>query len=185
MKSETSIGPLPVPALRTAYPPTARSSAPRIDARALPPCRQEWRSVIVGVLNHALSAEIVHMQRYLHQHFAADDSVAVGMTKKFLDHATVEARQADRLARRISELGGKADFRPPKTLEPGSGARGEPRSLRGLMRADLQSELDAVERYRNMIEFVALKDLATYRLLEEILAEKQQHADELSSWLMH
>ena len=57
--------------------------------------------------------------------------------------------------------------------------------MRGLMRADLQSELDAVERYRNMIEFVALKDLATYRLLEEILAEKQQHADELSSWLMH
>jgi bacterioferritin len=41
----------------------------------------------------------------------------------------------------------------------------------------------AVESYRQMIDLVADKDSTTRRLLEDILADEEEHADELKDWL--
>ena len=49
--------------------------------------------------------------------------------------------------------------------------------------AALIAERIAVETYRQMIDLVGEKDPTTRRMLEDILADEEEHADELSDWL--
>ena len=55
--------------------------------------------------------------------------------------------------------------------------------LKGMIRANLIAERVAVESYRQMIHLIADKDSTTRRLLEDILADEEEHADELSDWM--
>jgi len=50
-----------------------------------------------------------------------------------------------------------------------------------MMQEDLVAERIAIESYREMIRFVEDRDPTTRRLLEDILATEEEHADDLSS----
>lgn len=52
-----------------------------------------------------------------------------------------------------------------------------------MIREDLVAERKAIESYRGMIEDIGNRDSTTRRLLEDILAVEEEHADELSSLL--
>lgn len=54
-----------------------------------------------------------------------------------------------------------------------------------MIRTNLVAERVAVEVYRQMIQVIGDKDPTTTRLLQEILADEEEHADELSDWLDH
>jgi bacterioferritin len=45
------------------------------------------------------------------------------------------------------------------------------------------AERVAVETYRQMIGLLADKDPTTRKLLEEVLADEEEHAEELRDWL--
>ncbi|WP_442975468.1 ferritin-like domain-containing protein [Salmonella enterica] len=45
------------------------------------------------------------------------------------------------------------------------------------------AERVAIESYRQMIHLIGDKDPTTRRVLEEILAVEEEHADELRDWL--
>lgn len=40
-----------------------------------------------------------------------------------------------------------------------------------------------MESYRQMIALIGDKDPTTRRMLEEVLSDEEEHADELSDWL--
>ena len=50
-----------------------------------------------------------------------------------------------------------------------------------MMQEDLVAERIAIESYREMIRFVEGRDPTTRRLLEDILATEEEHADDLPS----
>jgi bacterioferritin len=52
-----------------------------------------------------------------------------------------------------------------------------------MIRANLIAERVAIETYSQIIRLIGDKDSTSRRLLEEILADEQEHADELSDWL--
>ena len=52
-----------------------------------------------------------------------------------------------------------------------------------MIRSNLVAERVAVESYRQMINLVGELDPTTRRMLEDILADEEEHADELSDWL--
>jgi bacterioferritin len=52
-----------------------------------------------------------------------------------------------------------------------------------MVRANLVAERVAVESYRQMIALVGDKDPTTRRLLEDILGDEEEHADELADML--
>jgi bacterioferritin len=54
-----------------------------------------------------------------------------------------------------------------------------------MVRANLIAERIAVESYRQMIVLIGDKDPTTRRMLEDILADEEEHADELKDWLGH
>jgi bacterioferritin len=52
-----------------------------------------------------------------------------------------------------------------------------------MLRADLSAERIAVEAYRQMITLIGDKDPTTKRMLEGILSDEEEHADEIKDWL--
>ena len=50
-----------------------------------------------------------------------------------------------------------------------------------MMQEDLVAERIAIESYREMILFIGDRDPTTRRLLEDILATEEEHADDLTS----
>ena len=105
------------------------------------------------------------------------------IAEEFMVHANEESGHADRLARRIVQLGGEPDFSPATLLQRSHADYDESNDLKTMVRVNLIAERVAVESYRQMIALLADKDPTTRRLLEDILADEEEHADELSDWL--
>jgi bacterioferritin len=98
-------------------------------------------------------------------------------------HANAELSHADRIAERIVQLGGEPDFHPDRLLARSHAEYNEPVELRAMIEANLVAERVAVETYRQMIGLLADKDPTTRKLLEEVLADEEEHAEELRDWL--
>ncbi len=158
----------------------ARSS---LDDGAVTPSLGPWSEQIVALLNDALATELVCVLRYKRHHFTAHGLASPKIAEEFMVHAQEEAGHADRLAERIVQLGGKPDFHPAHLLERSHADYDESDDLKAMVRANLVAERVAVESYRQMIALVADKDPTTRRLLEDILGDEEEHADELADML--
>lgn len=52
-----------------------------------------------------------------------------------------------------------------------------------MVRENLIAERIAIDSYREMIDFIGDKDTTTKRILESILAQEEEHADEFADML--
>lgn len=154
-----------------------------LDDGAVTPAYGPWRDDIVRLLNGALATELTCVLRYRRHHFMATGLESPAIADEFLVHANAELGHADRLAQRIVQLGGEPDFNPAGLLDRSHAGYDEVNELKGMIRSNLLAERVAVESYRQMIHLVADKDSTTRRLLEDILADEEEHADELKDWL--
>ena len=57
-------------------------------------------------------------------------------------------------------------------------------SLAGMLKEDLVAERIAIDSYREFIQYLGDKDPTTRRMLEEIMAVEEAHADELADLLV-
>ena len=153
------------------------------DLAVMIPPVSPWREDLVRLLNDALATELVCVLRYKRHHFTAHGLASPKIAEELLAHASVEATHADRLARRIVQLGGVPDFSPDTLIRRSHAQYDASLDLRAMLRANLVAERVAVEVYSQLINLIGDKDASTRRLLEDILAEEQQHADELKDWL--
>lgn len=149
---------------------------------AVTPAYGPWRDDIVKLLNDALATELTCVLRYRRHHYMAKGLESPAIAQEFMVHATDELGHADRLAERIVQLGGEPDFNPKGLLDRSHAGYDEINDLKGMITSNLRAERVAVESYRQMIALVADKDSTTRRLLEDILADEEEHADELSDW---
>jgi bacterioferritin len=150
---------------------------------AITPAYGPWREQIVALLNASLATELTCVLRYRRHYFTAAGISSPKIADEFLLHANEELAHADRLAERIVQLGGEPDFNPEGLVSRGHAEYDESSELKAMIRANLVAERVAVESYRQMIALVADKDSTTRRLLEDILADEEEHADELKDWL--
>ncbi len=144
------------------------------------------RVAIVKILNDALATELVCVLRYRNHHFmsAPLGGIAGSAVKaELLQHANEELAHADLLAERITQLGGKPDFAPAVLAGRSTTDYAVSDSLRGMLTQDLIAERIAIETYGTLVRFIGDKDSTTRRLLEGILAQEEEHADELADFL--
>lgn len=151
---------------------------------AVTPSYGPWAAEIVELLNDALATELVCVLRYKRHHFTAQGLASPKIAEEFMVHATEESAHADRLARRIVQLGGEPDFSPDTLLRRSHAAYDDSRDLRSMIKTNLIAERVAVECYTQLIVLIGNKDVTTRRLLEDILSDEQKHADELNDWLV-
>ena len=150
---------------------------------AVTPSYGPWRDAIVGLLNGALATELVCILRYKRHHFTAKGLSSPAIAAEFMVHAQEETAHADHIAERIVQLGGEPDFSPSTLLARSHAEYDESTELKAMVRANLLAERVAVETYRQMIVLIGDKDPTTHRMLEAILADEEEHADEMADLL--
>lgn len=145
--------------------------------------KSPWREDIIQLLNDSLATELVCILRYKRHHFTATGLSSPSIAGEFLVHANEEQSHADRIAARIVQLGGEPDFNPATLVDRSHADYDEQLDLHSMIRANLVAERVAIEAYTQMIALIGDKDHTTRRLIEQILEQEQEHADELSDWM--
>ena len=154
-----------------------------LDEGAVTPAYGPHREAIIKLLNDSLATELVCVLRYKRHHFMASGLSSPKIAEEFMVHALEETGHADRIAKRIVQLGGEPDFSPTTLLARSHADYDESNDLKSMIRVNLVAERIAVEVYRQMITLIGKWDSTTRRMLEDILADEEEHADELADWL--
>jgi bacterioferritin len=141
------------------------------------------RETVVKLLNEALATEIVCVLRYKRHYFMASGIHAEGVAAEFLEHANEEQGHADSIAQRIVQLKGEPNFNPDGLLTRSHAEYVEGTSLTEMIKEDLVAERIAIDSYREMISYLGDDDPTSRRLMEEILAVEEEHADDLVNLL--
>lgn len=141
------------------------------------------KDVVVKLLNEALATEWVCVLRYYRHYFMASGMLADAVKAEFLEHAQQEQAHANKLAERIVQLGGEPDLNPDTLTARAHAEYKEGQNLRDMVKEDLVAERIAIDSYREMIDYIGDKDTTTKRILESILAQEEEHADEFSDLL--
>jgi len=138
---------------------------------------------VISVLNTALATEIVCVLRYKRHYFMATGIHASAVAAEFQEHAADEQQHADMIAERITQLGGAPDFSPEGLASRSHSEYVEGDSLVDMIKEDLVAERIAIESYGEIARFLGDRDITSRRLMEEILAKEEEHADDLKDLL--
>lgn len=136
-----------------------------------------------SLLNEALATEIMCVLRYRHHQIIAKGIDRPQVAAEFAEHAMDEERHMMLIAERINQLGGDPDFNPGTVLNRTATEYGKGKDLLHLIEEDLIAERIAIMIYRKLIEWFGDKDPTTRRMIEEILKDEEDHADDLSDLL--
>jgi bacterioferritin len=141
------------------------------------------RDTVVKILNEALATEIVCVLRYKYHYYMAQGIHSQSVKAEFLEHANEEQAHADRIAERITQLEGKPNFNPEGLLSRSHADYAEGVDLIDMIKEDLIAERIAIDSYREIVQYLGDDDPTTRRIMEEILAQEEEHAEDMSSLL--
>ena len=144
---------------------------------------QADREKVIALLNEALATELVCVLRYKQHYFLARGIQAEPVAQEFAEHAAEEQGHADRIAQRITQLGGDPDFNPSGLAARSASEYVEGGALVQMIEDNLVAERIAIDTYHEAIRFIGEKDPTTRRMLEDILAVEEEHANELADLL--
>lgn len=141
------------------------------------------REAVVEILNQALATEIVCVLRYKRHHYMASGIHATSVAAEFLEHANEEQAHADRIAERITQLDGAPNFNPEGLLSRSHADYVEGDDLVDMIKENLVAERIAVDTYREIVVYLGNDDPTTRRMIEDILAQEEEHAEEMATLL--
>jgi len=160
-----------------------RRAREHIAQGAVTPGYHADRQVVLKLLNEALATEVICTLRYKRHHFMAKGIHAEGVAAEFLEHASEEQQHADQIAARIVQLGGAPDFSPDGLASRSHAEYVEGHSLEDMIKEDLIAERIAIETYLEIIRFFGENDPTSRRMMEEILAKEEEHAEDMHTLL--
>jgi bacterioferritin len=138
---------------------------------------------VIDVLNQVLASELVCVLRYKRHYYTAQGVHGPTVAAEFREHANDEQRHADLAAERIVQLGGQPDFNPAVLVERSHTQYVPGHTLRDMIEEDLVGERIVISTYAEVVRWIADADPTTRRLVEQLLAEEEGHADDLRALL--
>ncbi|MFI6520124.1 bacterioferritin [Spirillospora sp. NPDC050679] len=138
---------------------------------------------VIQVCNEALATELVCVLRYKRHYYTASGIHSESVVAEFAEHAREEQEHADKLAERISQLGGEPDFNPDTLTARSHAEYGDSLDLVEMIKEDLVAERIAVAAYTEIIQWLGDKDPTTSQVFKELLAQEEEHADDLRGLL--
>src|SRR6185436_12802659 len=103
---------------------------------------------------------------------------------EFAQHAQEEEQHLDLLAERINQLGGRPNLNPEGVASRAASEYVEGDNLVEMIKEDLVAERVAIETYRDMVRHFGDNDPTTRVLLERILAQEEEHANDMHDLLV-
>jgi bacterioferritin len=138
----------------------------------------------IALLNAAVATEIVCVLRYKFHAVVATGISSEAVKAEFAQHAKEEEAHLDWLCERINQLGGKPNMSPEGLLSRAASQYVEGENLIDMIKENLIAERIAIETYRDMVRHFADKDPTTRTLLERILAQEEEHANDMHDLLV-
>src|SRR6202795_4660172 len=155
-----------------------------MDMGAVTPSYQGDVGKTIEILQAVLATEIVCVLRYTKHAVTATGIHSEGVKAEFSTHAKEEAEHAQQVAERINQLGGKPDFNPEGLASRSASQYTEGGNLVEMIRENLIAERIACEHYRELIRYFADKDPTTRVMLEGILVNEEEHANDMHDLLV-
>lgn len=134
------------------------------------------------LLNSALATEILCVLRYRHHQVIAKGINYLQIADEFREHAQEEEHHMMMIAERICQLGGNPDFNPKSVIDKTLTEYGKGTTLQDMIKEDLIAERAVISFYRKLIEWFQA-DSTTRTMLEHVLKDEEDHADELADLL--
>ena len=160
-----------------------RRARENIDHGAITTGYSADRETVVRLLNEALATELVCVLRYKYHYYMASGINSQAIKAEFLEHANQDQAHADQLAERITQLSGKPNLSPVGLLDRSHADYVEGVDLVDMIKEDLVAERIAIDSYREMIHYIGADDPTSRRVLEGILAQEEEHAEDMNTLL--
>jgi bacterioferritin len=140
---------------------------------------------LITILNEVVATEIVCFLRYTQHSIAATGLDRAQVAAEFTEHAAEEMQHGLKAAERVSQLGGSPDFDPTTLMSRAHTEYVEvdESDLTRMLQENLVAERIVITSYQEIIRWIGDTDPTTRRLMEEILAEEEEHADDLNDLL--
>jgi bacterioferritin len=138
----------------------------------------------VALLNHAVATEVVCVLRYKYHAVVAAGISSEAVREEFAQHAKEEEQHLDLLCERINQLGGRPCLNPAGVTDRAASQYIEGETLIEMIKENLVAERIAIETYRDMVRYFADKDPSTRIILERILAQEEEHANDMHDLLV-
>jgi bacterioferritin len=138
---------------------------------------------VITVLNQVVASEMVCYLRYTQNSIVAQGINREQVSAMFVDHANEELGHFQRVCDRINQLGGSPDLNPATMMERAITDYVVPTDetdLQGMLRENLAGERIVIEVYTEIIRWLGDEDITSRRMMEAILKEEEDHADELN-----
>ncbi len=146
--------------------------------------KEARRHIEEGAVTQRYDAtELICVIRCRHDYFVARGLKGKVAAEEFLEHAGQELEHADAIADRIVQLGGEPNFNPSGLVDRSHSEYRLGANVQEMIRENLVAERIAIDSYRQMIQYLGNDDPTTRRMLEEILATEEEHADDLADLL--
>ena len=138
----------------------------------------------IAILNHAVATEVVCILRYKFHAVCAAGLASEAVKEEFAQHAKEEEQHLDLLTERINQLGGKPNLNPEGLASRAASEYVEGDNLVDMIKEDLVAERIAIETYRDMVRHFGDNDPTTRVILERILAQEEEHANDMHDLLV-
>ncbi|WEK42097.1 MAG: ferritin-like domain-containing protein [Candidatus Sphingomonas colombiensis] len=164
---------------------TLRARAKKaLDKGALMPSYKGDPAKTIELLQNVVATELVCVLRYRMHAITADGIDSKSVAAEFTEHADDENRHMMMAAERIDQLGGVPNFNPEGLASRSVTEYGNGGDLVEMLRQNLVAERIAVEHYQELIQYFSDHDPTTRRMLEQILADEEDHASDMHDLLV-
>ena len=138
----------------------------------------------IEILQAVLATEIVCVLRYTMNAIAATGIASDSVKEEFDQHAKEEQQHMRAVAERINQLGGSPNFNPEGLATRSASQYSEGGNLIEMIKENLIAERIACEHYRELIRYFGEKDPTTRVMMEGILTNEEEHANDMHDLLV-
>jgi bacterioferritin len=138
----------------------------------------------IDILQSVLATEIVCVLRYTMNAITAAGISSESVKKEFDEHAKEEQEHMRVVAERINQLGGSPNFNPEGLATRSASQYVVGSNLIEMIKENLVAERIACEHYRELIRYFGENDPTTRVLMERILTNEEEHANDMHDLLV-
>lgn len=138
---------------------------------------------VIDILNKAYCDEWLAYYQYFIEAKVAKGLMKDAVIAELTLHAADELRHATMISGRIIQLGGTPILHPGEWLSHSNCSYDAPTNpdVRAILDQAITGEQCAISTYSNILDIIREKDIVTYDLVSQILADEVEHEEDLQS----
>ncbi|MDP3265658.1 MAG: ferritin-like domain-containing protein [Sulfuricurvum sp.] len=140
-------------------------------------------STVIDLLNRAYCDEWLAYYQYFIEAKVIKGLMKDAVIAELTLHAADELRHATLISTRIIQLGGTPILHPGDWLKHSNCGYDAPENpdVRSILDQAIKGEQCAITTYSNILDIIRTKDIVTYDLVSQILADEVEHEEDLQS----